>query len=111
MQAMKLGLKAQYRFLYARCGEERKLPKEEVVRRYRDVVSVACAQANSEASEALAPGGPLAQVCRQACEWLSAAGDDYGWTRMQKLALDAKKSEVKAFAEGVIRQGGSKVAK
>ena len=103
VKAMRLGVKSSYYLLYALCGKERGIPEAELVGRLRKVVRVAAAQVHGLRASELTPRGALANDWTQATKLLLERGDDFGVRRLRKLAEEAKKPEVKTFAEELLK--------
>jgi len=100
--ALRLGLKAQYRLLYALCAIGRGLPSEIVVRRLRDVVTVAETQMLSLNPEELTTDGSLGRVLQHATRLLASHGDNFGYDRLRRLARESPKKEVRTFARQLL---------
>jgi tetratricopeptide (TPR) repeat protein len=100
--ALRLGLKAQYRLLYALCAIGRGLPEQIVVRRLRDVVSVAESQMLSMKPEELTPDGSLGRVLQHATRLLASHGDNFGYDRLRKLTRESQSSTVRKFARQLL---------
>ena len=104
-------VKCQYRWLYAVCAIEGKLPADAVRSRLHDVVAAAVLQATAVGEQDLtsAGKGSLSWVCREAARRLSAMDDDFGWQELRKLAADAKKKpEVRDFAKRLLAEHDKK---
>jgi tetratricopeptide (TPR) repeat protein len=100
--ALRLGLKAQYRLLYALCAIGRGLPKEIVVRRLREVVSVAEPQMIEMKPEELAPEGSLGRVLQHATRLLASHGDNFGYDRLRKIARESPSKDARTFARRLL---------
>jgi tetratricopeptide (TPR) repeat protein len=100
--ALRLGLKAQYRLIYALCAIGRNLPKDIVVRRLRDVISVAEGQMVSLAPEDLTADGSLGRVLQHTTRLLASHGDNFGSERLRKLSRESPSSDVRRFTRQVL---------
>ena len=100
--ALRLGIKAQYRLLYALCAIGRGLPKDIIVRRLRDVVTVAEGQMSGMLPEELTPDGSLGRVLQHAARLLAGHGDNFGYDRLKKLARESPSGDVRKFARQVL---------
>jgi|GEM_PF-6326488 tetratricopeptide (TPR) repeat protein len=100
--ALQLGLKAQYRLIYALCAIGRGLAKDIIVRRLRDVITVAEGQMVGLTPEEMTPDGSLGRVLQHTTRLLASHGDNFGYDQLRRLSRESPSSEVRKFTRQVL---------